>query len=196
MYHFNSNFETKEYWPYCYWDGLFTDEEINKIREYGDTQPLLDAGVLSSENKGVINHNIRKTEISWLSKNNDSSWFIETIMEKVSDLNNNYYHYDLTYYEDIQYTLYNKFGSKYDYHADLGFGVSNNIRKLSVVVFLSDNNEYTGGKFYYNSGTEIEIEQKKRRLIIFPSYLLHKVTPIKSGTRRSLVTWVNGPHFK
>jgi PKHD-type hydroxylase len=49
---------------------------------------------------------------------------------------------------------------------------------------------------YTNTLAQIEIEQKKGRLIIFPSYLLHKVTPIKSGTRRSLVTWVNGPHFK
>jgi len=33
-------------------------------------------------------------------------------------------------------------------------------------------------------------------LIAFPSYVLHRVTPIESGTAKSLVIWVNGPQFR
>jgi PKHD-type hydroxylase len=33
-------------------------------------------------------------------------------------------------------------------------------------------------------------------LVAFPSYLLHRVTPITSGTRKSLVAWVSGPVFR
>jgi hypothetical protein len=30
----------------------------------------------------------------------------------------------------------------------------------------------------------------------FPSYMVHRVTPITSGTRKAIVAWVTGPGFK
>ena len=31
---------------------------------------------------------------------------------------------------------------------------------------------------------------------VFPSYVLHEVTPVTKGTRYSLVSWVTGKSFK
>jgi PKHD-type hydroxylase len=33
-------------------------------------------------------------------------------------------------------------------------------------------------------------------VIAFPSYVLHRVTPIIAGTRKSLVVWITGPKFR
>ena len=33
-------------------------------------------------------------------------------------------------------------------------------------------------------------------LVVFPSYVLHEVTPVTKGERNSLVCWVTGPSFK
>ena len=33
-------------------------------------------------------------------------------------------------------------------------------------------------------------------LVAFPSYVMHRVTPVTSGTRKSLVAWVAGPKFR
>ena len=33
-------------------------------------------------------------------------------------------------------------------------------------------------------------------VLLFPSYLLHRVKPVTKGTRRSLVLWISGPKFK
>jgi PKHD-type hydroxylase len=66
---------------------------------------------------------------------------------------------------------------------------------------LSDPSEYEGGQFQMQTGSPEEdklmtVEQLKGRVIGFPSFLLHRVTPVTKGTRKSLVIWVEGPKFK
>jgi PKHD-type hydroxylase len=38
--------------------------------------------------------------------------------------------------------------------------------------------------------------KKQGTVIVFPSYVLHEVTPITQGTRHSLVAWLAGDPFK
>lgn len=76
----------------------------------------------------------------------------------------------------------------------MGPGKAN--RKLSLVCQLSDPSEYEGGEFQINPGGSILVpERTKGTVIIFPSYLVHRVAPVTKGTRRSLVLWVEGPAF-
>ena len=37
--------------------------------------------------------------------------------------------------------------------------------------------------------------KNKGTIIVFPSMLLHKVTPVTKGIRHSLVQWFSGPDF-
>ena len=70
-------------------------------------------------------------------------------------------------------------------------------RKLSIVVQLSEPNEYQGGdlQFMYASEPYTAIKEKGS-VYTFPSFVMHKVTPVFSGVRRTLVAWVAGPAFK
>jgi PKHD-type hydroxylase len=68
---------------------------------------------------------------------------------------------------------------------------------------LTDSSEYNGGDFYvkyFDNGKEkehkIKDAKEKGTLIVFPSSLLHRVTPITKGTRKSLVCWTLGFPFK
>ena len=62
---------------------------------------------------------------------------------------------------------------------------------------LSTPEEYKGGKLEFNLGSNIiEANNEVGSLTLFPSYLLHRVTPVVSGVRRSLVLWVSGKPFK
>jgi PKHD-type hydroxylase len=38
--------------------------------------------------------------------------------------------------------------------------------------------------------------REKGTVIMFPSYLLHRVTPVTKGVRKSLVLWVGGTTFR
>jgi PKHD-type hydroxylase len=72
-------------------------------------------------------------------------------------------------------------------------------RKLSLIIQLTDPSEYEGGDFQFDSDIPqpdpAEIKQRGT-VIVFPSFLRHRVTPVTSGVRRSLVSWVEGPKFR
>jgi len=59
--------------------------------------------------------------------------------------------------------------------------------------------EYEGGEFQINNSDEKDAETiptKKGRMILFPSFMIHRVAPVTKGKRKSVVVWVTGPKFK
>jgi PKHD-type hydroxylase len=100
-------------------------------------------------------------------------------------------------YEAFQFTEYKK-NQHYGWHPD-SFVNDKIIRKLSGIMVLSDPNDYVGGEIEFRTpkGEIIRIEKPPRgTVIIFPSFVYHRVKPVKSGTRYSLVVWANGENFK
>ena len=70
-------------------------------------------------------------------------------------------------------------------------------RKISASLQLSSPTDYNGGEMLIKSNREAIISPKELgTLIVFPSFLLHKVKPIISGQRESLVIWISGPPFR
>ncbi len=111
------------------------------------------------------------------------------------------WHFDLHNLTDhIQYTeYYAEKGGHYNWHQDMGPGEMSK-RKISVTVQLSDPSEYEGGDLEYFKGGNPEEADKAPRgkgvVFIFPSYMMHRVTKVTKGTRRSFVLWVGGEHYK
>ena len=66
-----------------------------------------------------------------------------------------------------------------------------------ITIQLSDSNDYKGGdlQFIHTEEHKSKIRQKGD-IIIFPSYVWHRVTPITEGKRHALVGWIHGPAFK
>lgn len=100
----------------------------------------------------------------------------------------------------VQFTEYStEYSGKYDWHHDVDWnGNSAFDRKISVVVQLSDPNEYEDCDFHFNEvpNPDPEVIRKKGTVICFPSYLQHQVTEITKGTRYSLVAWFEGPRWR
>ena len=101
----------------------------------------------------------------------------------------------------MQITRYKKNGH-YDFHFDgNGFTrsqvenkfIKNKTRKLSMTIVLNDN--YEGGEFEFFNNKSL-IKEKTGTIIVFPSYIVHKVKPVTKGTRYSLVVWFCGEPFK
>jgi PKHD-type hydroxylase len=69
---------------------------------------------------------------------------------------------------------------------------------LSISVQLSDPSEYEGGDLQFSlyGDRTVIAEKEQGTMVIFPSYMRHRVTPVTRGTRRSLVTWITGPPFR
>ena len=191
--------------PHCYWDNAFDDDEISKIENYCNKL---------EKNNGVVadgkENTVRKSKVSFLEKlsHPELNWVFDKFNYFISNLNDAYYNFNLNGYHAFQYTEYDSdYSGTYNYHIDMflnGFDekmaetlMYSETRKLSVVLFLSEPTSYEGGEFSIKLGEtqEMFIEQKKGKLICFPSFLLHKVHPLTKGTRKSIVIWVEGPKF-
>lgn len=107
--------------------------------------------------------------------------------------------------QPLQYGEYRE-GDHYDWHADqtVPYEGTNTIRQLSVVVSLNDPEDYEGGEFEYKTkhthtyGMTTDthsVKHPKGTMIMFPSFVEHRVAPVTSGVRRSLTGWYVGNHL-
>jgi PKHD-type hydroxylase len=171
----------------------FMDEnEINKIRIQFQNCSLMEARI-GNDNKS----DYRKSKIKFIRKTWEFSALYLKIFQYVNIINNEIFKFNLSeIYSDIQYTEYDEsYKGHYDWHIDMGPN-ENSRRKLSIVIQLSDPCEYEGGELQIFEGYQpLVCDKTKGTIIVFPSYLLHRVTPVTKGTRRSLVLWVTGPPF-
>ena len=181
--------QTNYYW----FNGGFTSDEVDKIIEDAKEYPFIKALVVDEENTDKF----RKSNIKWLPFDSKWEWVIDRIMTQVVEANNIIWNFDLkAIIDNIQYTEYDGNGGHYDWHLDIGPG-SISHRKISIVIQLSDPDDYVGGDLeIMNASEKTVIPRGKGNVVIFPSFLLHRVVPLTSGNRKSLVLWVGGDHYK
>lgn len=182
---------------YAYAEQVFTPEECDTIKKFALAQEKHAAKIVGDANKGDIEPLTRKNSIVWLHDSHpELTWLFEKLAGTAVQLNEKFFKFDLWgFCEPLQFTEYSNPGDFYDQHHDkLYYSLS---RKLSVVVQLTDPDQYEGCELKLNTGGEFQTAPKTLgSVIIFPSYLLHKITPLMSGTRHSLVAWIAGPNFK
>lgn len=106
------------------------------------------------------------------------------------------WNFNLGYLQKVQIGRYED-GGHYDWHIDLMNPDSQNMqRKLSAVVFLTDPSEYDGGILEFKNVQDALPKQEKGSLVVFPSFSMHRVTPVTKGKRHTAVGWMMGPAFK
>ena len=193
-YFLNEHRTQMNHMNYYYFTDVFSKEELELIRTIGDKTPKQAATTVADENDVVSEY--RKSEIAWLDDNQETRWLYEKIADLCKIANRNMWNFDIWGYQDsFQYTVYYGDGGHYDWHVDLGPGISN--RKISFVLQLSDPGEYDGGDLQMNPGGQImTVPKGLGTLCFFPSFMLHRVTPLNSGVRKSLVNWFCGANFR
>ena len=152
----------------------------------------------------------RKSNVVWM----DDPWIYKEIHPLVHAANQNAgWNFQWDFSESCQFTKY-KLNQFYDWHCDSWNkpydkpnepNTHGKIRKLSVTVSLSDETEYEGGDFEFDfrsaddgsNQPQICKEIKpKGSVVVFPSFVWHRVKPVISGTRYSLVMWNLGQPWK
>ena len=199
----NTMERSKIIYPFVFWDDAYSNEELENIKQHCKNYELINGKVGGAENE-IEHTEIRQSQVCFVSPNIDNQWFFDKTNALIETMNTRFYNFDLNGYDSFQYTEYNgtKKG-KYDFHMDIGLGQgiqkNEEMRKLSFVLFLSDPSEYEGGNFFIMSGNPnnlLELEQKKGRMVAFPSFMMHRVSEVTSGIRNSIVIWATGPKFK
>jgi PKHD-type hydroxylase len=174
--------------------------EVNKIVRLVKEYEYSDALIMNDDDVTKIG-DIRKSKIKWLPPEAEKTeWIYERLMGIALDVNYEYWKFNLHHVQDsIQYTEYEAdYSGHYDWHMDLGpYPVSH--RKISMIVQLSDPNDYEGGEVEINNGNfdqPFVASKFKGDVTVFPSYLTHRVKPLTNGFRKSLVLWVGGATFR
>jgi len=180
--------------PWVWWEGAFTEKELDWLQT--EAKNASQNAVVGDITGSGVNRGIRRSQVSWLSSNPDTRWVFEKLSDVVAKMNAQHFRFDITGFgEKLQLTNYDQSeNGMYGWHQDYNGSIS---RKLSIAVQLTDPAEYEGGNLQILTTGQPQNVRKQRGLIaIFPSYVLHQVTPVTQGSRQSLVAWVSGPAFK
>lgn len=164
---------------------VFTKQECRKIIDlFNGTTELAKVG------NGRTDSDIRKSDIRWIPKTVEFEWIYMRVFQVVGNANETFFNMDISEIrEDIQYTEYEN--GYYNWHVD----INKSERKLSASIQLSDPSDYEGGELQFDDNGGVA-DKEQGTLVVFPSYLRHRVTEVTKGRRCALVTWIAGPPLR
>ena len=170
------------------YNNVFTKEECNEIINYS--------------NNYIENHtsNIEiNMKMCYLLPDKKNNFIYDRIRKLVIETNMNIWNYNLyDFGEPIKFLEYNeKYNSQLKVHNDIGTVRGwESFRKLTIIVQLTDENTYEDCNLMIQNCDKLVTTNKNQgSIIIFPSFMMHQVTPITKGIRNSLVLWAYGPPF-
>ncbi len=168
-------------------DSVFTPDECDAIiREFKDGP--YEPGRISSNQAGGL---VRQSQVRFVPPTEDQRWLFTKLAAIAASSNEQTFGFDIGKLEEgFQFTKYES-GDHYSWHADVGDEDERSRRKISITVQLND--DYEGGELQFFP-SRIQAPKRKALVAVFPSFLVHRVAPVLSGTRYSLVAWVAGPH--
>ena len=139
----------------------------------------------------------RDSVLKWLPDCDDTKykWIYNRLWKWSKIANDDNWHFELGGWKDtLQYTYYPDKGGHYDWHTDIG-GPGINHRKVSGTVLLKKPEE--GGDLQFMCGRDaVTIDLEEGDAVFFPSWYLHRVTPVVKGERESLVSWISGQPYR
>ena len=180
--------------PYWLWEKAIPPTVCEQMIQEAKSMKLLN-GIIGSKNKPIEDKSIRDNKIVFLPQNH---WFEGILLNHArwaNQLAN--WQYNINACENIQVASY-KPRQKYDLHADECLLEDDKEwqRKITVVCQLSKKEDFTGGGLYIEKYSEdTSVLQNQGDLVTFPSLLLHKAAPVKTGNRLTVVAWITGPRF-
>lgn len=180
------------------WPGAVASEHISEIIEAAQKYPTSDPGL--GMDGSTPNENYRNSEIRWMNASIEQN-IVSSISYFARTANRNGFGFDIDFIEDIQFTTYKaEENGKYDWHEDIFWDSYRPYhRKVSFILQLSDPSDYEGGEIQLDPTIpqpDPQLLKLKGTVLVFPSFLRHRVTPVTSGVRQSLVSWVEGPKFR
>lgn len=174
--------------------------ECDNIIKRGLILPSQDASI--GFNNDRTDNTYRVSTIRWFNYRENKD-IVELLLTFVNEANRNHFGLDIfNSIYDIQFTEYQgSKNGKYEWHHDVWWADTRpHHRKLSAVIQLSSPEAYTGGDFEFRMPeadlNELKTFKDQGSVLVFPSFFFHRVAPVLTGTRYSLVTWVEGPKFR
>lgn len=181
--------------PLRFWHVIpdaFSPDECSRIEGLADSHDGHDGGLVT----GQFDPNVRKSSLVWLPENDDTAWVSARMARLAADANRDLFGFILDGFDErLQLAAYGP-GHYYDWHIDRGQGSIAGRRKLTLSVQLTEPDAYVGGDLEINAdGRPFPSPRDQGTAIVIAATTLHRVSPVASGFRQSLVAWTHGPAF-
>jgi PKHD-type hydroxylase len=185
------------------WEMRFSKPTCERIVSLAKLLPEEEAKIGGGKDLGRTDNQIRRSKLRWLigSMPDFKDLYLD-VVDMFHAANRNCFGVDLWHLHEMQFTEYNSENEGcYDWHIDTMFqDPKPSQRKLSMVIQLSDPADYEGGQLelqpWFMEPPSADKLKGQGSVIIFPSLLHHRVTPVTKGTRYSLVAWMEGPAWR
>ena len=188
---------------WCYWMNAFSAAECELIIKTASKLPTNQA-TIGIDSKPA-DEDFRRSIIRWIDHtvNPEYTWIHDKLWKLQISINRDWFGFNVTNLPPIQFTEYDgSYKGEYKSHQDVFWLPHGNThRKVSLVVQLTDPNEYEGGNLRfekinnYPGDGDNESMRKQGTVIAFPSFVYHRLEPVTKGKRYSLVGWFEGPKF-
>ena len=209
-------------YSYWYFKSTLPEKFCNDLVKYGNEKTEEIALTGGFQEKIEKNNSLSDDELKDLKKKRDSNivwlsepWIYNEIHPYIHQANKSAgWNFQWDYSEACQFTKY-KQDQYYGWHCDSWDGpyvdiknknYNGKIRKLSVTCVLSKPEDYEGGELEFDFGADEPDKKHNVRpcteiktqgsLVVFPSFVRHRVKPVTKGTRYSLVIWSLGQPYK
>lgn len=188
---------------WCYYNKYVNGETCSRI--INELKSLTGPASIGLGERQSTDETIRKSKTCFIHSDDSQYRYIFDIFWKTAtDANKQFFGFQISRLDFIQFAEYNASDlGEYKAHRDV-FWINNDPvyhRKLSGMIQLSDPNNYVGGDFEI---TDNQVDPKpvyedirnQGTVLYIPSFTEHRVTPVTSGVRYSLVAWFEGPKWR
>lgn len=178
--------------PYATAAGFLTDAEMDWL--IAEHVMSLAEGKLGPGNS---NAEIRRSQVVMLGNESKYDWIYDRLWVAAQECNRRFFCVDIAGVEaNVQLARYDSTDRGfYDWHTD--FAGLRPLRKISISIQLSRPEDYEGGDLELLYGTAPQrLDKGRGAFLAFPSFMLHRVTPVTRGTRWSLVAWILGTRWR
>ena len=205
---YNDFTPTSNWSTFYYYKNVLNDQMINQLTTDVETNYEFRKGQTGVKELGTesSSYKTNNRDIAYIGIDPKFKWLYDMLWPLAIEANDQLFHFDIDIVTDpIHYVIYptpttpqTPDGGHLGWHIDNGAHQVNK-RKLAMTVQLSDPKDYDGGDFeiwFGGSSSPTVVPREKGDVIIFPTFNMHRVTPITRGERRCLVFWTGGRPFR
>lgn len=188
-----SNRSNLRFLNWTQWDERLTDEQCDWIVDIGKS---FEEGLASALGEEETEEKTRLGYLHRIQVNEASKPLYELLYQLITSINERYYGFDLKGIIPADFIEYHADFGRFDWHDDYAYVGSDKIRKITMIVQLSDSSDYEGGDLETFAHGPTAVPRDRGTVVAFPPFVPHRVKPVTKGVRRSLVVWATGPLYR